>query len=561
MKEILFNVNSQCICVCNGIGVVSGSAEIYTAKFEFDDSWSEFAKTAVFECGNERVEQLIDNGECIIPWEILHADTYLRVGVYGVSGSKTMPTVYSDKIFVLRGAEPSEAAREHSADIFDQIVEIGEEASIAKERWQNMSAEAETLPVGSPATASYTDGVLTLGIPRGANGATASLTVNGETILPVDGNIDIGTVIRQHQDISGKKDKCNVFTLAAPSAVSMVDNAYYVLTNVSNLQLSYPNQADYTVLVRLTTAEHGSITIDLPASKYGNGVPLFTNGETYDIIIKSGTVYCAKALLAREQTRPYVELPNRDGTFAAIPAYDSTPIVFNCAKLIYPDPSDEGGRVGITHPEYPYTTEGRDIFSTDYSSFGFKPFFVEDPPEFDDDHYPVFSQYVETETEITSKWALAERPARSVTEPVNMNNFDIGLYQKNRTNAVVTQNAPTEITLGNVNYELTDVSDLTLLFPSDTSNLHCWLHIQAAGSGDISIKLPRLAKWYGRIPAVTYAWELGADGEYHLVESRPNKGNISCGESWTLFVWKDHMMLVEDENEKPPKPTVGSGEE
>lgn len=164
---------------------VSGSAEIYEAAFAFDASWDGFARTAVFECGGERREQLLVGDRCIVPWEILHAGAYLRVGVYGVSGDATMPTVYSGTMFVARGAEPSEAAREHSADMFDQIVEIGQQAAEAKEQWENMSAEAQTLPAGTPATASYSGGVLSLGIPAGAGGeggaSDLSLGITGAT--------------------------------------------------------------------------------------------------------------------------------------------------------------------------------------------------------------------------------------------------------------------------------------------------------------------------------------------------------------------------------------------
>ena len=129
---------------------MSGSAEIYEAVFSFDSYWDGFARTAVFECAGERREQLLVNDRCIVPWEILHAGAYLRVGVYGVDGNKTMPTVYSGTMFVARGAEPSEAAREHSPDVFDQIIEIGQQAAEAKEQWETMRAEAETLPAGTP---------------------------------------------------------------------------------------------------------------------------------------------------------------------------------------------------------------------------------------------------------------------------------------------------------------------------------------------------------------------------------------------------------------------------
>lgn len=123
---------------------MSGSAEIYEAVFSFDSYWDGFARTAVFECAGERREQLLVNDRCIVPWEILHAGAYLRVGVYGVDGNKTMPTVYSGTMFVARGAEPSEAAREHSADVFDQIVEIGQQAAQDAERAGESAEDAAT---------------------------------------------------------------------------------------------------------------------------------------------------------------------------------------------------------------------------------------------------------------------------------------------------------------------------------------------------------------------------------------------------------------------------------
>ena len=129
IKTYQFKVNDQRIEAPECAAFVAGSAEIYEAVFAFDTSWAGFARTAVFECAGERREQLLIHDRCVVPWEILHAGAYLRVGVYGVSGNATMPTVYSDTMFVARGAEPSETAREHSPDLFEQIVEIGQQAA------------------------------------------------------------------------------------------------------------------------------------------------------------------------------------------------------------------------------------------------------------------------------------------------------------------------------------------------------------------------------------------------------------------------------------------------
>lgn len=63
-------------------------------------------------------------------------------------------------------------------DYKDQAKSYRDEAEADAEEIRNMSATATTLPEGSSATASYSDGVLSLGIPRGNTGATGA-TGNG----------------------------------------------------------------------------------------------------------------------------------------------------------------------------------------------------------------------------------------------------------------------------------------------------------------------------------------------------------------------------------------------
>jgi hypothetical protein len=59
---------------------------------------------------------------------------------------------------------------------FDQFVEAVKSET---EKVTGMTAVAETLPTGSDATASYSDGVLTLGIPRGVKGDTGETGAQG----------------------------------------------------------------------------------------------------------------------------------------------------------------------------------------------------------------------------------------------------------------------------------------------------------------------------------------------------------------------------------------------
>lgn len=60
-------------------------------------------------------------------------------------------------------------------------------ANAAAQELEGLTAQATTLPVGSPATASLNDGVLTLGIPVGATGANGVVTdVSGLIAFSVD---------------------------------------------------------------------------------------------------------------------------------------------------------------------------------------------------------------------------------------------------------------------------------------------------------------------------------------------------------------------------------------
>ena len=67
--------------------------------------------------------------------------------------------------------------------IEEQAEQVAEDTRIveqAMDAWTNMSAEAETLPAGSEASASYSEGVLSLGIPAGPQGEQGPQGPQGE---------------------------------------------------------------------------------------------------------------------------------------------------------------------------------------------------------------------------------------------------------------------------------------------------------------------------------------------------------------------------------------------
>lgn len=266
---------------------VSGSAEIYEAAFAFDASWDGFARTAVFECGGERREQMLVGDRCVVPWEILHTGAYLRVGVYGVDGNATMPTVYSGTMFVARGAEPSEAAREHSADMFDQIVEIGQQAAEAKEQWENMTAEAETLPAGTPATASYAVGVLSLGIPKGADGITPH--IDETTKHWMIGNTDTGIV-------ADGKDAKKSFVITFSASVSGDSITYSCDKTYAEILAAYNDGRPLMALIPVDSSTE-KVCTSTYRFVYGimnmNRVDFYAEIRARDLDVEQATLLCA----------------------------------------------------------------------------------------------------------------------------------------------------------------------------------------------------------------------------------------------------------------------------
>ena len=67
--------------------VVTDSINHITVVFEFDEAWSGYEKTAVFDNGLDTYGVLLENDRCIIPWEVLDGNVmsrYFGVSVFGV---------------------------------------------------------------------------------------------------------------------------------------------------------------------------------------------------------------------------------------------------------------------------------------------------------------------------------------------------------------------------------------------------------------------------------------------------------------------------------------------
>ena len=124
---IEIKVERSIVSVQQTVPLYSGSANVHTCRFTFDDSWKLFAKSAVFRVGDRTMTAVVDKeGCCTLPWELLtraNIGLVIAVGVYGVSTEAEILTSVWDSIGTVRdGTEPGSDARAPSATVYEQVM-------------------------------------------------------------------------------------------------------------------------------------------------------------------------------------------------------------------------------------------------------------------------------------------------------------------------------------------------------------------------------------------------------------------------------------------------------
>ena len=139
--------------------LVSGSINIYTCEFTFDESWDGYTVTAVFSTGNRLVNMAVVDGKCDIPTEVLRPNARVRIGIFGIDGVRSRPTTYSEWIPVEQGADVTgTSAQPPTPSVYEQWLrgldekqdewngneEARAEAEAARVVAENARVEAET---------------------------------------------------------------------------------------------------------------------------------------------------------------------------------------------------------------------------------------------------------------------------------------------------------------------------------------------------------------------------------------------------------------------------------
>lgn len=189
-KQIItFSADEQKLVKTGGINCYASNIVSYIeAHFALGQNWSGYDSVrAVWSNDNNMtvISTVLDsNGHCVVPFEVLKTMGVVKVNLVGsisVSGTLTdrLTTFPCEALTVARKTKinGSETAPITPSQ-FEQFVAV---VISEVEKVTGMTAEAETLPAGSEATASYDNGVLTIGVPTGATGATGPQGPKGDT--------------------------------------------------------------------------------------------------------------------------------------------------------------------------------------------------------------------------------------------------------------------------------------------------------------------------------------------------------------------------------------------
>ena len=143
---IKIKVDGSVVSVQETVALYCGSQDVYTCSFTFDTGWERFSKSAVFRVNGETITRLLDeNGECVLPWELLVRSNIgqdIEVGMYGVSADAEILTSVWDSIGLVReGSELGNDAREPSAGVYEQVM-----ANVQRvdEKVDNYNTEVQT---------------------------------------------------------------------------------------------------------------------------------------------------------------------------------------------------------------------------------------------------------------------------------------------------------------------------------------------------------------------------------------------------------------------------------
>lgn len=124
MAQIEIILEKQLLTIQNREVISSGDMNYDSCKFEFDEAWTDYIKTAVFYQDRKQIYYAVLDKEnkCFIPARALAKASPLYIGVFGALGKKII-TSTMDSISIVEGAiSGTELDMEPSDNVFAAIV-------------------------------------------------------------------------------------------------------------------------------------------------------------------------------------------------------------------------------------------------------------------------------------------------------------------------------------------------------------------------------------------------------------------------------------------------------
>ncbi len=122
---IICEVNKNHLNVRTRELLTSGSQNVNTVEFRFNEAWDGLDKTATFKTSKKTISVLLNTNTTAIPWEVLaDAGEILAVGVFGVSGETlVLPTVWGILGKVMDAAHLGDEEKEPTPDVYQKILD------------------------------------------------------------------------------------------------------------------------------------------------------------------------------------------------------------------------------------------------------------------------------------------------------------------------------------------------------------------------------------------------------------------------------------------------------
>lgn len=118
--------------------LASGDVGTVRVEYAIDSYWDGYALSGTFYTGKKPedvYEQPLTDGACVIPWEVLHEDGILYIGLRGVDGAGLVKTAAPVRYRIEKGSPGGSAtAVEPTPDVYQQLLAMANEAKDIAQR-------------------------------------------------------------------------------------------------------------------------------------------------------------------------------------------------------------------------------------------------------------------------------------------------------------------------------------------------------------------------------------------------------------------------------------------